>query len=108
VIEHVERREEFLERLLSFIKPGGYLFLSTINRNVLSYLTTIFGAEYLLKLLPVGTHDYRLYLKPEELTEMLSGTNIIDLKGLIYNPLTGKFFLGKSSFINYIGLWQKV
>lgn len=107
VIEHVDNRVEFIARLLSFIKPGGYVFLSTINRTVLSYLTTILGAEYLLKLLPVGTHDYRLYIKPEELTELFSEAHLIDLQGLIYNPLTGKFFLGQYSGVNYIAVWQK-
>lgn len=107
VIEHVEQREQFIAKLLSLVKPGGYIFFSTLNRTLASYLTTVIGAEYLLKLLPIGTHDYKLFLKPDELSDILNGAHLIDLQGLIYNPFTQLFFIGQSTQANYIGVWQK-
>ena len=107
VIEHIEDRAAFLEKVQSLVKPGGYIFFSTLNRTLASYLTTVLGAEYILKLLPIGTHDYRLFIKPQELSNLLDKSSVIDLHGLIYNPFTRSFFLGSSTSANYIGVWQK-
>lgn len=107
VIEHVDDPKEFICKLQSLVKPGGYIFFSTLNRTLLSYLTTVVGAEYLLKMLPIGTHDYKLFLKPDELSDLLDKADLIDLHGLIYNPFTKSFFLGESTAANYIGVWQK-
>lgn len=107
VIEHVEQRRQFFDKLLRTVKPGGLIFLSTLNRSLASYLVSIIGAEYLLKILPVGTHDYSLYLRPEEISHHMPQAKPVDIRGLVYNPFTSKFFLGQSQLVNYIGVWQR-
>ena len=107
VIEHIEDVESFLKKCVQVVKPQGQIIVSTLNRTLISYLTAVVGAEYFMKLLPIGSHDYKLFLKPEELSQMLDGASPVEIRGLVYNPLTSKFFLGASRSINYIGRWIK-
>jgi len=85
-------------------EPGGRVFFSTINRNLKSYLLAVVGAEYLLKLLPRGTHDYARFIKPSELSAMCraAGLQVAGVTGMTYNPFTMVYSLGDDSDVNYI------
>jgi 2-polyprenyl-6-hydroxyphenyl methylase/3-demethylubiquinone-9 3-methyltransferase len=109
MLEHVPDPESLLKRLCLHLKPGGTLFLSTINRTAKAYLYTIIGAEYLLKIIPKNTHDYQKYIKPSELAGMLRPCEIepIEIKGLQYNPLSRHAWLNDQIDVNYIVLAKK-
>jgi 2-polyprenyl-6-hydroxyphenyl methylase/3-demethylubiquinone-9 3-methyltransferase len=85
-------------------RPGGDVFFSTINRNAKSYLFAILGAEYLLKLLPRGTHDYDKLVRPAELAKWCrnSGLELRDIIGMVYNPVTRSYSLGDDTNVNYL------
>lgn len=104
MLEHVPDPASVIKSCSELVKPGGHVFLSTINRNPKSYLFAIIGAEYLLKLLPKGTHDFRKFIRP---SEMESWARHADLKfqeliGMSYNPFTRQYSLGKDVDVNYI------
>lgn len=108
VIEHVDNPAIVCQRLLSWLKPGGWLFFSTINRTPAAYVSAILMAEYLLGWLPQQTHSFAQFVKPEELIAYLEPATCLNLRGMIYTPLEKqRFFLGESTSINYIGAWQK-
>lgn len=107
VIEHVDQKKEFISNIMKLLKPGGIFFISTINRTVRSYLSAILGAEYILKFVPIGTHNYQDFVTLEELFCMLEPAKCLDMRGAIYNPLDKTFFLGESLDINYIAAFEK-
>ncbi|GAA6168407.1 bifunctional 2-polyprenyl-6-hydroxyphenol methylase/3-demethylubiquinol 3-O-methyltransferase UbiG [Sessilibacter corallicola] len=110
MLEHVPDPASIVRACASMVKPGGYLFLSTINRNPKSYGAMIVGAEYLLKIVPKGTHDYSKFIKPSELSTMVrhADLSIRDITGLVYNPLTKDFKLSPNDVdINYFITAQK-
>lgn len=84
VLEHVQNQSQFVSNLCKLIKPNGFLFLSTINRTIPSYIGTILIAEYLMGIVPRGTHDYTKYVKPNELSEWIEtcGLSIQDISGM--------------------------
>ena len=86
------------------VQPGGQVFFSTINRNPKSYLFAVIGAEYLLRLLPRGTHDYLRFIKPSELARFAraAGLRAAELIGMTYNPLTQRYRLGRDCDVNYL------
>ncbi len=86
------------------VKPGGWIFFSTLNRNPKSYLLAVIGAEYILNMLPRGTHDYAKFIKPSELAQSCrnAGLNLVDLTGMSYNPLSRTYSLGKDTDVNYM------
>jgi 2-polyprenyl-6-hydroxyphenyl methylase/3-demethylubiquinone-9 3-methyltransferase len=86
------------------VKPGGHVFFSTISRNPKAYLFAVVGAEYLLNLLPRGTHDYARFLKPAELTRSCrqSGLMVEEIIGMNYNPLSKTYSLGDDVSVNYL------
>lgn len=104
MLEHVPSPEAILQELKLHLKPGGKIFLSTINRTSKAYLYTIIGAEYLLNLIPKNTHDYKKYIKPSELSNMLLDLDlsIEDIKGLDYNPLTHRAHIVDDVSVNYM------
>ncbi len=105
IIEHVDNREEFLKNCLKLVKPNGLLVLSTLNRTVPSLLFGKLAAEYVLGLVPAGTHDWNKFVKPSEIQSILLQENAItkDIKGITYNLLKDKFKLNsKDMNINYI------
>jgi 2-polyprenyl-6-hydroxyphenyl methylase/3-demethylubiquinone-9 3-methyltransferase len=104
VIEHVADREAFCRHLAGLVKAGGPVFLSTLNRTPRSFLMAKLGAEYLLRLLPVGTHDWRMFVRPAELGADLrrAGLRVADIAGLIMDPLTGRWRVGGDVGVNYI------
>ena len=104
MLEHVPDPLQILKKCSDLLNQDGDLFLSTINRNPRSYLFAIIGAEYLLNLLPKGTHDYSKFIKPSELSKWLNKSNLntIEVVGLSYNPITDKYWLGKDIAVNYL------
>lgn len=104
MLEHVPDPVAIIETASRLLKPGGHFFLSTINRNLRSYLETVIGAEYLLNLIPAGTHDYSQYIRPAELCRWLrtSGLDVVDIKGIKYIPFIHVAHLSPAPTVNYI------
>ncbi len=104
MLEHVPDPDSVIAAAARLLKPGGRLILSTINRKPKAFALAIVGAEYLLRLLPRGTHDYRNFIKPSELAASLrnAGLHPVDLSGLGYNPLTRTYALGRDIDVNYL------
>ena len=104
VIEHVPDPASLMKACAALTKPGGKVFFSTLNRNPKAFLMAIVGAEYLMRLLPKGTHDYERFIKPSELRRwgLAAGLQFRDLAGINYSPLTGNFSLGDDVAVNYL------
>lgn len=104
MLEHVPHPPAVVAACAAMVKPGGWVFFSTINRNPLSYLTAIVGVEHVLRILPRGTHQYARFIKPQELLAMATGAGLelIDKRGLGYNPLTQRFRLHRFTGIGYL------
>jgi 2-polyprenyl-6-hydroxyphenyl methylase/3-demethylubiquinone-9 3-methyltransferase len=104
MLEHVPDPSSIIKACAKLVKPGGHIFLSTINRNAKSYLFAIIGAEYILKLLPQGTHDWDKFIQPSEMDEWARDSNMT-LKGMIgmtYNPFTKVYKLEDDVSVNYL------
>lgn len=111
MLEHVPNPQSTLKACATLVKPGGDLFFSTINRNPKAYAFAILGAEYVLRLLPKGTHEYRKFIRPAELTQWLrdAGLQAVDMVGLTYNPITKQYKINPSDVdVNYIIHAKKV
>ena len=104
MLEHVPDPGSVIAACASLVKPDGWLFFSTLNRNPKSYLFAIIGAEYVLNMLPRGTHDYAKFLKPSELAQSCRNArlNVVDLVGMSYNPISKVYSLGKDTDVNYM------
>jgi 2-polyprenyl-6-hydroxyphenyl methylase/3-demethylubiquinone-9 3-methyltransferase len=104
VLEHVPDPASQVAACARLLKPGGHAFFATINRNPKSFLFAIVGAEYVLRLLPRGTHEYAKLIKPSELASMCrhAGLTLRELTGMTYNPLTKVYALGRDTDVNYI------
>jgi len=104
MLEHVPDPSAIVQACAKLVKPGGRLFFSTLNRNPKSYLFAIIGAEYMLRLLPRGTHDYAKFIKPAELSQFARNANleVQALKGMTYNPLTKIYSLNHDTDVNYL------
>ncbi len=104
LLEHVPDPASTVRACAQLARPGGHVFFSTINRNLKSYLFAVIGAEYVLKLLPKGTHDYARFVKPSELARHCrdAGLSVRDIKGMTYNPLTRTYALGADADVNYL------
>ncbi|MDD2875863.1 MAG: bifunctional 2-polyprenyl-6-hydroxyphenol methylase/3-demethylubiquinol 3-O-methyltransferase UbiG [Acidiphilium sp.] len=108
VIEHVPDPQGFLDTLATLLEPGGLLFVSTLNRTPQSYAMAKLGAEYLLRLLPAGTHDWQRFVTPGELAGMCraAGLRLADVAGLVPAPLAGGFRESRHTAVNYIAMAQ--
>lgn len=104
MLEHVPDPLSIIKSCAALVKPGGKVFFSTLNRNPKSYLFAIIGAEYILRILPKGTHDYKKFIKPSELNEFVreAGLELNELIGLSYNPITEVYSLGRDTDVNYL------
>ena len=104
MLEHVPNPASVVRACATLVKPGGYVFFSTINRGAKSFLFAIVGAEYILNLLPRGTHEYAKFIKPSQLASYCraSGLNLQHAKGLQYNPLTRQYWLDTDTSVNYL------
>ena len=110
MLEHVQEPQLVIEHAARLLEPGGYLFLSTINRTIKAYVSVILAAEYLLDLLPRQTHDFDKFIKPSELASMVraAGCEVIGMKGMSYNPLTRNALLQDSVAVNYLLACRKL
>ncbi len=104
MLEHVPDPAATVRACAGLVRPGGYIFFATLNRNPKSYLFAIIGAEYLLRLLPRGTHDYAKFIRPSELAVMCrdAALQVAGITGMTYNPLTRIYTLGSDTSVNYI------
>lgn len=105
MLEHVPDPASIIKACHTLVKPGGMVFFSTINRNPKAYAMAILGAEYLLRMLPAGTHDYDKFIKPSELTRWCRAAElqVIDMTGMVYNPLTKDYRLKDQDVdVNYL------
>jgi len=104
LLEHVPDPASLVRACARLARPGGHVFFSTINRNLKAYLLAVIGAEYVLKLLPKGTHDYARFVKPSELARHCrdSGLAVREIKGMTYNPLTRTYALGADTDVNFL------
>ncbi|TBR40726.1 bifunctional 2-polyprenyl-6-hydroxyphenol methylase/3-demethylubiquinol 3-O-methyltransferase UbiG [Dyella terrae] len=104
LIEHVPDPEALVADLAAMVKPGGMVFMSTINRTPAAFGAAILGAEYITRMLPRGTHHYSQFLKPSELGRLLrhAGLELEDVRGLGYNPISRKAWLSRFTAVNYV------
>ena len=110
VLEHVPDAKELVKTCVNLLKPEGYLFLSTINKNPRSWLTAIVGAEYIFNLLPKGTHEFNKFIRPSMLASHIRSANaeLIETKGMFYNPITHKAHLNNDLGVNYLMYARKL
>jgi 2-polyprenyl-6-hydroxyphenyl methylase/3-demethylubiquinone-9 3-methyltransferase len=110
MLEHVPDPSSVVRACASLVKPGGHVFFSTINRNAKAFLFAIVGAEYVLSLLPRGTHEYAKFIKPSELAGYCRavGLNLQHTRGMEYNPLSQHYWLSADTSVNYLLATQKV
>jgi len=104
MLEHVPDPEAIVAACARLVKPCGAVFFSTINRSPKAYLFAVIGAEYVLNMLPKGTHDYAKFIKPSELSSWArhAGLDISGLRGMSYNPITQHYSLGDDVSVNYL------
>lgn len=104
MLEHVPDPAAVVQACANLVKPGGHVFFSTINRNPKSYLFAVIGAEYILRMLPKGTHDYAKFITPAELAQFIRNAGLApnSLKGMTYNPLTKIYSLNQDTDVNYL------
>jgi len=109
MIEHVPDPSSIVRACSTLVKPGGWVFFSTLNRNPKSFLFAIVGAEYILRLLPKGTHRWQSFVKPSELAQSAraAGLEPLQMKGMSYNPITEHYSLGKDTSVNYLMATRK-
>lgn len=109
LLEHVPDPASTVAACARLARPGGHVFFSTINRNPKSFLFAIVGAEYVLRLLPRGTHEYARFIRPSELAAFCrpAGLELADLTGMTYNPITRTYALGRDVDVNYIAACRK-
>ena len=109
IVEHVDNLNLYLEACSRLLKKNGIMFTATINRTLTSYIKAIIGAEYVLRWLPIGTHDWNKFVKPEELEKKLTNLNFLlkDMSGLNFNLLSRKWEKSNNLSVNYIIAVQK-
>ena len=109
VVEHVEDLNLYLSSCSNLIKRGGIMFTATINRTLTSYIKAIIGAEYILKWLPIGTHEWEKFIEPEKLIDLSKrfGLSLIDLKGVKFNLIKNNWNLSSDKSVNYIAKFIK-
>ncbi|AKJ30415.1 3-demethylubiquinone-9 3-methyltransferase [Caldimonas brevitalea] len=104
MLEHVPDPSAIVQAAATLVKPGGWVFFSTLNRNAKSFLFAILGAEYVLQLLPKGTHEYAKFIRPSELASWCraAGLDLAATRGMEYNPLTQRYWLSDDTSVNYL------
>ena len=109
IVEHVEDIHEFICQSVKFLKDDGIMFIATLNQTLKSYLFAIIGAEYVLRWLPIGTHDWNKFVKPEKLENICKRNSLIlkKIDGVKFNPLSNKWKISNDTSINYITKYKK-
>ena len=110
IIEHVDDINFFIKKSSNLLKKNGLMFVATLNKTFKSYLFAIIGAEYILKWLPIGTHDWEKFVKPDELVNLGKKFNLKlkKLNGMEFNPIMDKWYLSNDKPVNYIGKFKKI
>jgi 2-polyprenyl-6-hydroxyphenyl methylase/3-demethylubiquinone-9 3-methyltransferase len=110
MLEHVPDPTAIIKACAELVKPGGDVFFSTLNRHPKAYLLAIVGAEYVMNMLPRGTHDYKRFIRPAELSGWCrqAGLQVKDISGMSYNPLSREFSLSKDVKVNYLVHCRKI
>jgi len=109
MLEHVPDSASVVRACAKLVKPGGRVFFSTLNRKPKAYLLAIVGAEYLLNMIPKGTHDYATFIKPSELSRWAreAGLELLGMEGIAYNPITRQFNLSRDLDVNYLAAFLR-
>ena len=109
MLEHVPKPDSVIAACARMVKPGGLVVFSTLNRNPKSYLFAIVGAEYVLRMLPKGTHDFRKFIRPSELDSWARSVDLVmsDISGMTYNPFTANYSLGNDVAVNYLAAYRR-
>ncbi|MDR7095809.1 bifunctional 2-polyprenyl-6-hydroxyphenol methylase/3-demethylubiquinol 3-O-methyltransferase UbiG [Hydrogenophaga laconesensis] len=109
MLEHVPDPGSIVRSCSTLVKPGGWVFFSTLNRNAKAFLFAVLGAEYVLQLLPRGTHEYAKFIRPSELAGhcRVAGLDLLQTRGMEYNPLTGRYWLSDDTSVNYLFATRK-
>lgn len=109
MLEHVPDPASVVQACATLVKPGGWVFFSTLNRNPMSFVQAIVGAEYVLNMLPRGTHEYAKFIRPSELAGFCrrAGLNVMQTRGLSFNPITQRYWLNSNTSVNYLLATQK-
>lgn len=108
VVEHVPDQAVLIEQCANLVKPGGLLILATLNRTLRSYFVAILGAEYIMRYLPIGTHDWRKFVKPDELVQWVgSDFSLVSQSGVALNPLRKHWYLTTNMSVNYMQCFRK-
>ena len=109
MLEHVPDPSSIVNACAALVKPGGWVFFSTINRNVKSFAFAIVAAEHILKLLPKGTHEYAKFIRPSQLAQWCrnSELDLVDTRGMEYNPITRRYWLSANTSVNYLFACRK-
>jgi 2-polyprenyl-6-hydroxyphenyl methylase/3-demethylubiquinone-9 3-methyltransferase len=109
IVEHVENVDFFIKQSAKFLKKSGVMFIATLNQTLKSYLLAIIGAEYVLRWLPIGTHDWQKFVKPDELFAICKKNSLflINFDGLNFNPIIDKWNISKDKSVNYIAIFKK-
>ncbi len=109
MLEHVPDPASIVNACAALVKPGGWVFFSTINRNAKSFAFAIVAAEHVLKLLPKGTHEYAKFIRPSQLAQWCrnSGLDLVDTRGMEYNPITRRYWLSANTSVNYLFACRK-
>ena len=110
IIEHVDDINFFIKKSSNLLKKNGLMFVATLNKTFKSYLFAIIGAEYILRWLPIGTHDWEKFVKPDELVNLGKKFNLKlkKLNGMEFNPIMDKWYLSNDKSVNYIGKFKKI
>lgn len=110
MLEHVPDPQSVVRACADLVRPDGWVFFSTLNRNPKSYLFAVIGAEYVLNLLPRGTHDYARFIRPAELAQFCraAGLEVMDVIGMSYNPLSKNYALGTDTDVNYMVACRRI
>ena len=110
MLEHVPDPSSVVRACAALVKPGGWVFFSTLNRNAKSFLFAILGAEYVMRMLPRGTHEYARFIRPSELASFCrqAGLDLQQTRGMEYNPLTQRYWLSADTSVNYLFATRKV
>ena len=109
IVEHVDDIDFFLKSCSKLLKKGGIMFVATLNKTLKSYIFAIVGAEYILRWLPIGTHEWEKFLKPEELISIQKENNLIldKIDGMKFNPIFDKWSISSDKSVNYISKFHK-
>ena len=104
MLEHVPDPSSVVRACAQLVKPGGWVFFSTLNRNLKSFMLAIVGAEYVLNMLPKGTHEYAKFIRPSELASHCrqAGLDVLHSRGMSYNPITRRYWLNEDTSVNYL------